>query len=65
MYFVTKRTIVIENETVVQFGISDGIYEFPCLSSEKEEAEKLAALLNENGVEAIHVRDIIEDMFYT
>ncbi len=65
MYFVTKESVVIENNAEELFGISDGTDSFPCLTSDCNQAESLASLLNENHVEPNHVADIIEDIFYT
>ncbi len=65
MYYVTKRTVIIEEKSIIQYGIADETTEFCCFTQNKEDAEKLARLLNEREVEAVHVLDIIEDMFYT
>lgn len=65
MYFVTKETVIIENKVEELFGISDGNTVFPCLTPDRNQAESLASILNENNVEPNHINDIIEDMFYT
>lgn len=65
MYFVTKRTVEIENTIHEEFGVSCGENNIIFFTSDIKEAEMLAELLNENEVEPNHVADIIEDLFYT
>ena len=65
MYFVTKRTEIIEDEFTVQYGIADETQIFFFFTKDKKEAQSVADLLNGCKVEPVHVIDIIEDMFYT
>ena len=65
MYFVTKHTIIIENQIIEEFRIADSDFEYCFFTQDKEKAQSVAAILNENTVEPNHVLDIIEDMFYT
>lgn len=64
MFYVIKRTVIIEEKSIIQYGIADEVTEYCCFTENKKEAEKLALLLNENNVESVHVLDIIEDTFY-
>ncbi|MBO5859730.1 MAG: hypothetical protein J6R20_08170 [Clostridia bacterium] len=65
MYYATKRTLIIDKERIIQYGIADETAEFCFFTQNEDEALNLAKLLNECKVERVHVLDIIEDMFYT
>lgn len=65
MYRVKKRKIIIDDKSIIEYGIADETREFCFFTQIKEEAENFVRLLNECEVEPVHVLDIIEDMFYT
>ena len=65
MFYIIKRTVIIEEKAIIQYGIADDVTEYSCFTENKKEAEDFALLLNENKVEGVHVADIIEDTFYT
>lgn len=65
MFYVIKRTVIIEEKATIQYGIADDVTEYCCFTENKKEAEDFALLLNENKVEGVHALDIIEDTFYT
>ncbi len=65
MYYVIRKTEMIEEEISIQYGIADETQIFCCFTKDEKEAQSVADLLNGCKVESIHVIDIIEDMFYT
>lgn len=64
MYFLTKACKQIEGKEAVLFGVADESHDFGDFTDDMTKAEHLVELLNSEKVEAVHVADIIEDMFY-
>ncbi len=64
MYFLTKASGRIEDKEIVLFGIADESHDFGDFTDDMTKAEHLVELLNNEKVEAVHVADIIEDLFY-
>ncbi len=64
MYILTKTRKQIENEEFVLFGVADESCDFGDFTDDITKAEHLVELLNSEGVEAVHVADVIEDFFY-
>lgn len=64
MYTLTKECKYIDGEDFVLYGIANENEIFGDFTDDIRKAEEFVDLLNKENVEAIHVRDIIEDMFY-
>ena len=65
MYKAEEEQVVIEDEEITLYGVKDEDRFYCSFTDSRETAENFAEFLNENGVEACHVYDIIEDMFYS
>lgn len=65
MYKTEEEKAVIEDEEVILYGIADENRFYCSFTLCKEIADEVADLLNENEVDACHVNDVIEDMFYS
>lgn len=65
MYKTKEEKTAIEDEEVTLYGIADENRFYCSFTQNRETAECVAALLNENEVAGCHVQDIIEDMFYS
>ena len=64
MYTLTKERKSIDGEDFVLYGVANENENFGDFTDDVRKAESFVDLLNKENVEAIHVRDIIEDMFY-
>ena len=64
MYTLTKECKYIDGEDFVLYGIANENESFGDFTDDIRKAEEFVDLLNKENVEAIHVRDIIEDIFY-
>lgn len=64
MYILTKVCRQIDGRKIVWFGVADERHDFGDFTDDMTKAEKFVELLNSEKVEAMHVADIIEDMFY-
>lgn len=65
MYRVEEEKIFVEGEEVTLYGVGDENRFYCGFTRSRQIAADFADLLNNNGVEACHVADIIEDMFYS
>ncbi len=65
MYSLTKTEKEIEDETVQIYAVEENGRIICDFTTDKEFAETIIRLLNENGVESNHVLDIIEDLVYS
>lgn len=64
MYTLTKECKYIDGEEYVLYGVENENKNFGDFTDEIQKAEDFVDLLNKENVDAIHVNDIIEDMFY-
>lgn len=64
MYTLTKECKYIGGEEFVLYGVANENENFGDFTDDIRKAESFVDLLNKENVDAIHVRDIIEDMFY-
>lgn len=64
MYTLTKECKYIDGEDFVLYGIANENKNFGDFTHDIQKAKEFVGLLNEANVDAIHVNDIIEDMFY-
>ena len=64
MYTLTKECKYIDGEEFVMYGVANENKNLGDFTDDVRKAEEFVDLLNKENVEAIHVRDIIEDMFY-
>ena len=61
MYRVTEEKILIENEEKTVYGICCESVCIPDISTDREQVEHLAELCNREGLEAVHLRDVVSD----
>ena len=64
MYTLTKECKYIDGEEFVLYGVANENKNFGDFTYDIQKAKEFVGLLNEANVDAIHVNDIIEDMFY-
>lgn len=64
MYALTKVEKEIENEILQIYAVEEDGHVIIDFTTDKEFAEWVIGLLNENGVEPNHVVDVIEDLVY-
>ena len=64
MYVLTKDSVQTEDEETVWFGVADENCNYGDFTDDMTKAENFVELLNKEKVEAVHVREIIEDTFY-
>ena len=65
LYALTKTEKEIEDETVQIYAVEENGRVICDFTTDKEFAEAIIRLLNENGVESNHVMDVIEDLVYS
>lgn len=65
MYKAEQKEISAEGESITVWGVSDENGFILDFTTDYQEAERFAAVLNENAVEKQHIAEIAEDMFYS
>ena len=60
-YQIVENISEIEEEQVLEYGISNGEVTVEGISPERLEAKELVSCLNEYGAESCHLFDIVED----
>ncbi len=65
MYRVYSEIVSTGEEKREMYGIRSEAELFCTFTESFEEAEALATMLNLEEVDGIHVKDVIEDIFYT
>ncbi len=65
MYHIVSKNIITDEKKTVLFGIADESGIVCSFTENAEEAERFAALCNENGVERNQIFDVVEDFFYS
>ena len=65
MYKTQCREADVEGESYILFGVSDEKGFYVDFTTDEKLAKKFTEFLNCNDVEACHVPEIIEDLFYS
>lgn len=65
MYKVQEKETNIDGEIFILYGISDENGFYLDFTADEMCAGRFAEYLNRNNVEACHIPDLIEDLFYS